>query len=80
MAYKWNQISTLVAPMGNIKFEVINDCKRDPVFPFRLKLHMNDRLVLDEDFTTQENAMSYAENIIENFRSFNDLRVIKKRK
>lgn len=74
MEYKWNQISTLVAPMGNIKFEVTKDCKRDPVFPFRLKLHMNDSLVLDEDFTTQENAMSYAENIIKNFGSFNDLR------
>lgn len=74
MAYKWNTVSTLVAPMGDIKFEVIKDCKRDSVFPFRLKLRMNDSLVLDEDFTTQENAMSYAENIIENFRSFNDLR------
>lgn len=80
MAYKWNQISTLVSPMGNIKFEVTKDCKRDPVFPYRLKLHMNDRLILDEDFRTRENAISYAENIIENFKSFNDLRVIKKRK
>lgn len=74
MEYKWNTRSTLVAPMGNIQFEVINDCKRDPFFPYRLKLHINDMLVLDEDFTTQKNAMSYAENIIENFRSFNDLR------
>lgn len=80
MAYEWNKIATLVALMGNIKFEVSKECKMDPVFPFRLKLHMNDRLLLDEDFTTQENAMSYAENIIENFRSFNGLRVIKKRK
>lgn len=74
MEYKWNTVSTLVAPMGDIKFEVIKDCKRDSAFPFRLKLHINDRLVLEEDFTTQEHAMSCAENIIENFRSFNDLR------
>ena len=47
-------MATLVAPMGNIKFEVINDCKRDPVFPYQLKLHMNDRLVLDKAFTIQK--------------------------
>lgn len=75
MTYRWNKISTLVAPMGNIKFEVINDHAKDVVFPFWLRLFINGKSVLEEDFKTQEDAEAYAECIIKNFQSFNDLQV-----
>lgn len=80
MAYKWNKISTLVNPSGEIKFELTEDDRKDPVFPFCIRLYIYDTLMYEKKFQTKENAISYAENIIENFKSFNDLRIIKKHK
>ena len=50
MAYKWNNISTLVASRGIIKFEITKDDSKDVVRPFWLKLFINDKSVLEEDF------------------------------